>query len=98
MNNITWESLATVAGAGIGAGVIVQFIKIFTRDKIGDAGYRMMAAAAGLVVVMGVVAVNGVWTWPVGILGAFTGLQAGLSASQTYESVRHGLDHEAIKK
>ena len=97
MNNITWESLATVAGAGIGAGVVVQFVKVFTRDKINDSGYRMLAAGAGLLIVMGVVAVNGEWTWPVGILGAFTGLQAGLSASQTYESIRHGIDHETVE-
>ena len=97
MENITWESLATVAGAGVGAGLIVQFIKLFTGTKIPASGYRMMAGAAGLLVVMGVVAVNGVWTWPVGILGAFTGIQAGLSASQTYQIGKDGLNFDSVR-
>ena len=95
MDNITWESLATVAGAGIAAGLIVQFIKVFFRQKISDSGYRMIAAVAGLAVVLLVTLVGTAeLSVQLIILAVFVGLQAGLSASQTYETIRYGVDHK----
>ena len=98
MEPITWESLATVAGAGVGAGLVTQFVKIFVRDKLSDAGYRMIAAAAGLVIVLAASLIAAEITVQLILLAVLVGLQAGLSASQAYEGIRHGFDHQAIKK
>lgn len=101
---ITWESLATVAGATIGAGLIVQFARTFA--DLSRATSRRLAAACGLIIVEGVTiadaAATGVATWhewlTMLILGAFVGMTAGLGAAKAYEVAKDGIDHSTERR
>ena len=97
MNEITWESLATAAGASVLAGVIVQFLKIFL-PTLSNRGTRQLAAFLGVVLVEAAV-----WFLndDAGIaeygLGLLVGIQAGLTASKSEEILSNGLDHVTAK-
>ena len=96
-DTITLASLATVAGASAGAYVIVAFTRIFFRTLTAQAA-RMLSAASGLVLVEGAIALMGPISLENLIVGAFTGMMAGLAASKGYEIKTDGLNHSTGRR
>lgn len=96
MSEISWDTLATIAGASIAAGVFTEFVKKFWAS-MSDQAYRMVSAASGLLVVEGAYLLSGVINIQGIILAGFVGMQAGLAASQAYETGKHGLDRTVTR-
>ena len=86
--------LLTIAGASVAAIVVTQFAKILftlTRRKV-----RIVALVTGLTVVVGAyVTLN-----PASVIGVFlaviVGMQAGMAANATFDTVRGGIDYQAV--
>lgn len=94
---ITIQTLGTVIGASIAAGIIVQFVRIFWRN-LDAQGARMLAATSGLATVLAVTVATGV-TDPTALgLAAIVGLQAGLAASKVYEIGVDGINHDTNRR
>lgn len=93
---ITLESLATVAGAVAAAGVIVAFAGVLfdlsARVK------RTLSALVGLIVVVGATILTGGTDLGVLVLAVLTGMSAGLAASKLHELGSEGLDHSVTKR
>ena len=96
MDEPTFQAMATVVGGGIVAGLLVQFVKIFAGD-LTDKTYRMLAAGFGLITVVGATVVLSGFDWRTFGLSIVVGVQAGLSASQTYQVVRDGLNFDTVR-
>lgn len=90
-NEITWQALATVAGASVVAGMFVQFTKLFYPLTARQA--RGLAAILGLVTVVGVALLSGPVTTQTVVLAVVVGIQAGLAASKSYEMIDKGFGH-----
>ena len=89
---ITWQALATVAGASLAAAITVQFVRVFWTSITAKAA-RMLSATVGLATVVTVTVASGpVDPQTVG-LAVIVGLQAGLAASKLYEIGTEGLNH-----
>ena len=94
---ITIESLATVTGASAGAFIIVAFVRIFVKS-LSAAAARMLSAVSGLVLVEGAIVLMGPITPETLIVGAFTGMMAGMAASKGYEIKADGLNHATTSR
>ncbi len=86
--------LLTIAGASIAAIVVTQFAKMLftlTRRVV-----RIVALVTGLIVVVGAYAMLN----PVTVLGVFlaviVGMQAGMAANATFDTVNSGIDYQAV--
>ena len=89
---VTWEALGTVAGASIGAGVIVQVAGILL--SLSARAKRIIAVLSGLAIVVTVtITTADPPTVAVVGLAGYNGMIAGLAASKLQESFSHGLDH-----
>ena len=86
--------LLTIAGASVAAIVVTQFAKIlFTLTR---RAVRIVALVTGLIVVVGAyVTLN-----PISIIGVFlaiiVGMQAGMAANATFDTVRGGIDYQTV--
>jgi hypothetical protein len=91
MEPITIESLASVAGATVVAGIVVQFVGIFAA--LSAAGKRMLSAVTGVVSLVGatVLLAPAVDAGLV-ILALINGMIAGFAASKLYEVATAGID------
>ena len=86
--------LLTIAGASVAAIVVTQFAKILftlTRRTV-----RIVALVTGLIVVVGAyVTLN-----PVTIIGVFlaviVGMQAGMAANATFDTLSAGIDYQTV--
>lgn len=91
MENVTLESLATVAGATVAAGIIVQFVGVVV--ELTARAKRLLSLAAGAVgVVGGTFILAPEVDAAVVVLAVFNGMIAGLAASQAYQTASKGLD------
>jgi len=94
---ITLPALATVAGASAGSAIVVQFVRIFLVSLTAQ-GARMLSAATGLILVEGAILLMGPITPETLIVGALTGMMAGLAASKGYEIKVDGLNHSTTRR
>jgi hypothetical protein len=95
---ITWESLATAAGASVMAIILVQFLKIFWKDMSPDTTRQMSATLGVVIVLVAVWIVNddpGVAEYGLGFL---VGIQAGLAASKSVELATAGFNHLVTRR
>lgn len=91
MENVTLESLATVAGATIAAGLIVQFVGVVV--EMSARAKRLLSLSAGAIgVVGGTFILAPVVDAAVVVLAVFNGMIAGLAASQAYQTATKGID------
>lgn len=93
---ITVESLATVVGAVPATAMVLQFVKIFWKGGSNATMRQLSAAIAAILVVVATFVINDEVTWELGIAGLFAGITAGLAASQSYEVVKDGIDHQTM--
>ena len=86
--------LLTIAGASVAAIVVTQFAKMMftlTRRVV-----RIVALTTGLIVVVGAYTTLN----PVTVIGVFlaviVGMQAGMAANATFDTVRSGIDYQTV--
>lgn len=96
MEQITLESLATVAGVVAAVAIVVQAIKVVYPGSLSAYALRTLSLVTGLVlwlVVTGFSEIpedaNVVLFW---VLAALNGLVAGLAASGAVDTAKYGLD------
>jgi hypothetical protein len=86
------SELMTVAGAAAAALIVAQFAKKLFRLSPGST--RTISMLTGLIiVVVATVQSNGVTSILSIILAVVVGMQAGLAASATFDTVDSGLNH-----
>lgn len=96
-NEITWQALATVAGASVVAGLFVQFVKLFYSNMSAQFT-RALAAIFGLIAVVGTAVLAGPVTVQGVVLAVIVGIQAGLAAAKTFELADNGLNHTVTRQ
>jgi len=87
MEEITWQSLATLPGAVAAVTLILTVLKAVIGTAWSDLVNRVAALIFSIAVVVASVAISGVSYWPNYILAVFNGLivaQTVLGLSNTY--------------
>jgi len=92
MEEITITSLLSVSGSVAAVGVTIQFVKIFV--SMSNSTTRQLAAALGAVFMVGATVWTSEVTVPLLVSAIFTGMFAGIAASQSYEMLKDGVNHE----
>lgn len=92
MEEITIESLATVAGAVPATALLLQFLKVFWSPS-GAVLRQLSALVAAVLVVAATVVINDSVTFAGITAAVFAGITAGLAASQAYEVVTEGISY-----
>ena len=95
-DGITVEGLATVAGAVVVSGVIVAFAGVLF--SLSSRAKRVLAAVAGLAIVVVGTVLNGGTGFATYVLAVFTGMSAGLAAAKAQEIGSEGLNHSVTRR
>lgn len=97
MEPISIEALASVAGATVAAGIVVQFVGVFA--DLSAAGKRMLSAAIGVIALVGAtVLLAPEVTVGLVVLAALNGMIAGFAASKTVEVATQGIDAKVVAR